>query len=690
MKKMGLQTKLIMSFLVPVICIVLLGVISYTKASKVIIKNYEDALTQTLGMTGEYYRFSTDVVKGDMNSYYNDVDIRDYLAGVFGLSETQEAQYYNATSTAIKNKSWSDDFIEDIYIISDEKKSFLTTSVKDEQLLETYVQTKQGSQVAADKSKYHWFGVDESFDELLGSNSEEYVIRLARMLEGENAILIADISRKAILNVLSGLDLGENSKVALVTPDGMELMSDAPIDLRKAKREAGEEGLQVTEAVFFNTKAYEEALQSETEEGFRYITYGGKPYMFAYSKVGDTGIMICALIPEENILGQVQDVKKLTVLIVIFVCVVSLLICTLIAGGIGKNVRYMTKQLKKAADGDLTVEIKTKRKDEFAMLARDMTHMIGNMRTLIAKVKEVGDQLVDSTQTMADTSRTFSITAGSIQDSIGEIEGGVTQLDESAEDCMGQMSRLSERIELVNHNTEKIEQITEEANKAIQKGMGKMDDLSVKAESTAIITDRVIESIELLEKRSLEIGTIVETINEIAGQTNLLSLNASIESARAGEMGRGFAVVADEIRKLAEQSMKMVVKIQKIIEEISSSTGDAVETAREAEGIVNEQTQAVKEAKNSFENMQKQILSLGEEMNQIIENVESMQEARSTTEDSIQGISAVSEQTTACSMTVGETAKRQLDSVVGLEEEAQKLFEKAKDLQDTINLFKVN
>ena len=102
--------------------------------------------------------------------------------------------------------------------------------------------------------------------------------------------------------------------------------------------------------------------------------------------------------------------------------------------------------------------------------------------------------------------------------------------------------------------------------------MDTVGDLTLKTKATTEISKVIVREIEKLEKLSENVGSFVNIINDISEQTNLLSLNASIEAARAGDAGKGFAVVASEIRKLADESKEATKKVESIVEEIQGGT----------------------------------------------------------------------------------------------------------------------
>lgn len=689
----GIQSKLIAAFMIPITCIVILGVVSYTKASREIIENYEESIGQTLNMTGQYYAFTLRTIETAINEFYTDPDLNDYYSGLFNLSATLESQFYTATLNSIKKKAWSDDYIENIFILSGSKASMLTTDVRfnqsgnisDDGLYGEYMDTPQGKVIAQDTGRYFWFGADPAFDEKLNVKSDEYFIRMARKFRNTDACIIVDINKKKLLEILNSLDMGENSILGIVTFDGAELLSDTRGLNEKAQQESFED-----QQIFYGMPFFREAVQNDDASGFRYVDYNNEPHMFIYSKIGQTGAVICSLVPQGNIIGQASEIKNITVIMVILACMLALVICSRIAAGIGKTIKYFTKQLKMVTQGDLTVEIQSGRKDEFSILAEGINNMVSNTKYLVQKIKDTGSALYLAANKVSDSSRTFVHTAKDIKTAISEIEAGVTQLDMNSADCLNQMDTLSGRIRLVNNNTEEIYAITDLTAQAIDNGIQIMKELNDTTRSTNEITEHIIDTIDNLDKKSKSIGQIVDVINGIARQTNLLSLNASIESARAGASGRGFAVVAEEIRKLAEQSMHAAEQIQVLIDEINTYTKDSVEAAGKAKKIVELQTKAVANSTSSFNSIENQIDNLLRELQSILENVANMEQARAATSSAIEGISAVSQQTSANSVTVSITAEKQLNAVMELDSAASDLLSRAKDLQNAINQFKVS
>jgi methyl-accepting chemotaxis protein len=216
-----------------------------------------------------------------------------------------------------------------------------------------------------------------------------------------------------------------------------------------------------------------------------------------------------------------------------------------------------------------------------------------------------------------------------------------------------------------------------------------VNELNEKSKATADITHNVISKIQEFEIQSKNIAGFVSIINEIASQTNLLSLNASIEAARAGDAGRGFAVVADEIRKLADQSVQAANQIQNIVKEIAAKTMDTIDTAKQAESIVESQTVSLNKTVQVFDFINDHVNDLANNLNNISNGIKQIETAKDDTMDAIQDISAVSQETAAASEEVSATAINQIDSVERLRNAALELANNAKILEESIKIFKI-
>ena len=270
-----------------------------------------------------------------------------------------------------------------------------------------------------------------------------------------------------------------------------------------------------------------------------------------------------------------------------------------------------------------------------------------------------------------------------------EIELGINQQAKDAEECLLQMDKLSQRIELVSQNTEEIGQIADNTKESIMEGTVVSEELKQQTKSTIDITTGIINDIEKLAEKSASVNKIINVISDIANQTNLLSLNASIEAARAGEYGKGFAVVASEIRTLAERSKASVGDIKKIIDSIRDDTQNAVNTARNAEKVLMLQENAVKNTTDSYQSINKSVEKLVIFLKYITENVANIEISRASTLAAIENISAVLEEIAASTNSVNQTSSNQLTSVETLNKSAGVLNTNANYLVREVEKFTI-
>ena len=668
-----IRFKLIFAFLIPVIFIIALGVVSYQKATTQIIATYRDSVDQTVSMMNQYLTLSFDTVQSSYKSYMNDDTLKKYLNGMydndasasFNTPNTYEDDFIKAVTT--------DALISNIYVLSDKEKTISTTKTAETGLLSAYLESAQGQILSADKAKYYLFGNQSELDAKLGTDASKYSVRLARYFSNAPAMLVIDFKPSVLENTLSSLDGGEGSLVGFVTCDGTEYLSSlsAPTE----------------DSAFVGKDYVTEAFASEEASGFSYVEDDN--YLFLYSKIGSRNAMICALIPQANIIGQTAEIKNISMILVIAASIVAILLGSVLAGQYGGSIYYFIRRLKKVSAGDLTIEVHSKRNDEFQLLAEGICDMINHMKLLVSGLKDVNEELSRAANDMSAASQHFLTTSQDIQSQVGEMRQGIEKLDEGSEDCMQQMDSLSDTIGSVSTHSDQISELATGTASAIHTGIESVEHLKENTSSTIQITSSIVDTIGKLTEKSKAIGSITEAINEIAEQTNLLSLNASIEAARAGEAGRGFAVVAQEIQKLADQSLHSSGEISRIIEEIETTTEEATQVARQAESVVDDQNRAVNSTTDSFRQIDNKVEGLLKSLQQINDSVTDMENQRNTTLSAISGISAVSAETAAGSSNVATAAEKQLAAIQELDKATSALAARSEELTTLLSRFQV-
>jgi methyl-accepting chemotaxis protein len=204
-------------------------------------------------------------------------------------------------------------------------------------------------------------------------------------------------------------------------------------------------------------------------------------------------------------------------------------------------------------------------------------------------------------------------------------------------------------------------------------------------EATSKVSDIVINMNESVKK----ISTISDAINEITEQTNLLSLNASIEAARAGDAGKGFAVVADEIRKLAEQSRKSTEEIKVIIEEIKAKADVAVQAMDGTKKINSGQNESVRKTEQIFNGILFSITTLTEKVGEVKISVDDMEVQKQVFVTQIENSSAISEETASSTEEVTDSAEEVTATMDRFSQHTEDLQQLAEKLNPEIDRFEI-
>lgn len=672
-KVSGIQSKLIISFAIPILLMAIFGVVSYNKSADSIISNYENIATDTLNATKDYILMGIDSTASRSYDLAGNDKFKFYYKNADDLNTEESKAALSEVKNEVSTAKSSHSFLYAVHAIGEEGSSISTVDTLPEDFHNSFEQSPEGQLITSATGRYIWVGNHSFLDDKLNNKQINYAISIIRKMSENNGYIIMDVATSEISKSITQVNLGEGSIVGFVTKDGYEVLANTE------------------ETSVFSELDYCQGISEQTEaSGFSYEKFNGDNYLFLYSKVGDTGAALCALVPKNTILKDALAIRRLSIIFVGLACVVAIAIGTLIAGSIGREITKLTKSIAQAAKGDLTVRFDTKRRDEFLVLSNSLTDMIGSMRSLIEQAATVGERVSNSAVVLSNTSSDILRSTKDISLAIDEIGEGVIQQADDTEQCLSQMSDLSERINQVYGSTYEIEKIAEDTKDIVDEGITTMDELNNKSSATTEITHVVIDEIEELEYQSRSIANFIGIINEIAAQTNLLSLNASIEAARAGESGRGFAVVADEIRKLADQSLKAADQITDIVNVIQQKTQGTVTSAKQAESMLQSQMEALSKTVSTFDNINTHVANLVNNLSTISEGVKGIENSKEGTLDAIRNISAVSQQTATSSEEVSATANNQIDSVEYLSKSASELAEDARKLEEAIRLFHIN
>lgn len=681
-----LRFRLIASFFIPILFIIILGIVSFERASKGIADNFEKAAADSINMAAQFMSFGFENVKDTSNQYVSDTAVVNYMRNIGDKLAISNAK--TTISRSISAKKTTDEFIGNIYMISDTAISLTTTQLPIEDgFYKGFAETENGKFLAKNRMKVLWDGQDDYLDQKLQTGPGDYALRLIRSFGLQDSVLIIDIRTDTINKILADLSFDQTGFLALITQDGREVMDRIRSVSEEKKKEVSEE--VVFRPIISQESFYKEALAAEEPAGLKNVDFRGEEYLFLYSKIGDTGAMLCSLIPKSTINSQADNIKQVTIILVIIACIVAIVTAAILSLGIDRTIRGVNVKLKQAAKGDLTVKFTSKRKDEFHVLTSEIQTTFDNMKDLIWQVRKLSGEVSESSSNVSKTSELFLKSCEDISGAMNEIEQGVNQQAREAEKCLNQMDSLSRKIELVSDNSTEIGHIADNTKKRVVDGTVIADRLNQQTTSTISITKGIIHEIEKLAEKSSSINKIIKVINEIASQTNLLSLNASIEAARAGEHGRGFSVVASEIRSLAEQSEASVNEIKFIIDSILEDTSNMVETARKAEEVLKFQESAVRNTTASYQDIDESVEKLVVYLKQISENVDSINETRVSTLAAIENFSAVLEEIAAASNNVSQASGDQLSSVENLNDSVGKLDANAEQLVREIRKFKV-
>lgn len=426
-----------------------------------------------------------------------------------------------------------------------------------------------------------------------------------------------------------------------------------------------------------------------SKQGSKVYEFDGERKLIIYNKIPSTGWLMAITVPEAEAYRQLSELRTKYIIVVLSTLLLVAGFALWFANKLAKPMAELTVNAQKMAEGDLTVKSAVSGKDEVARLATAFNRMSGNLRGLIKHIGESAQTVDKAARDMQSSSREAGQVTEQIATTVNDLAQGAGAQAESMQKGAGMVRDIGNSVEIISQNTDNSARRAQGAQSAVEQGYQAVvhqSELMIKSREA---TQNVGQAITALADKSKMIGQIVEVIGNIAGQTNLLALNAAIEAARAGEQGRGFAVVADEVRKLAEQTAHSTQEIAKLVQDIQQGTDQAVREMQSSEVIIGQQAKAVDQTETYFNQIKEYVAQISSQIQQIAAEVAQLSGKAADVTGVINDVAAVAEESAAATEEVAAATEEQTSAVETIAQQADKLAAEAKELERQIAGFKI-
>ena len=680
MKKKNIFVKLLGAFLVPIVMMIVLGVVSYETASKSTMEKYEQSASSTVVSVAEYMKLLTQTVESGTTELLTSEQVKNYFGMNAGSKDkNKEATSYNEMKDLILKQTSSTKYTANVHEfaqlgrpVSSTTKDSPTKVAFPDGAYDEFLK-REGVVFEDSTVKSIWMGTHPYIDETTGITTDNYAFSFVKRFTTGKGFLSVDIKMDTVAEVLGKMDFGKGSSASIVTADGREInIQNGEVTDAKLYQ-----GLDLTPA---------EGKDSVSE----YVDVGGRKYLLLAAPVGETEMIVCALIPEASILEEAAGLRNTTVIFVLIASVVAIMIGIILSSDIRKTLNTISRCMQVASEGDLLVQIPTKkRKDEFGLVSKSIGKMLGGVKELLWQVQKFGGEVDTSAGQVAETTSQILSSMEEVNSALGSVEADVATQAQDAEDGYQMMAAFGDKINHMNETVDSMGSMMQSTIGSIQRGTTMVDELKRTATATGKITRELVDNVENVNEQSTAIARIIETISDIAEETNLLSLNASIEAARAGESGRGFAVVAQSIGKLAAQSMAAGSEITGIVASIEEATRTAAESAGQTEKNVDYQMKALEETVSVFHEINDTVQALVSNLQGITSGMTELVGDKDDVLKKIQAVSQASESASAATTEVTASISEQVEFLKGLTKDAENLQMQTRELEAAMSKFKI-
>lgn len=363
----------------------------------------------------------------------------------------------------------------------------------------------------------------------------------------------------------------------------------------------------------------------------------------------------------QDIIDGISTLQTIDISLLIIGLIISIFVGLYTSHKILQNVTAYRNLSGKIAAGDLTERLLVTSKDELGQLGNDLNIMTDNLATITKKISEASHNTVITLEEVKKSVEVQSSGASEQAASIHQITSTLKEIEKSSNQTL-------EKANLLGQIAQRTQEKGQQGLQAVEQSIEGMKEVSEKVQ---IIAQTILE----LSNQSQRIGEITIVVSNLAQQSKILALNASIEAAKAGEAGKGFAVVAAEVKNLAEQSEQSTIQVQKILEDIAHATEKVV--------------LSTEEGSKGVERGMSLIEQTGETVNSLRDVIHETTMASQQIEAAVRQESMGIEQITIAMGEINQVTSSFVASVKQTTEAIQNLADMAKSSKDVIDIYKI-
>ncbi len=430
--------------------------------------------------------------------------------------------------------------------------------------------------------------------------------------------------------------------------------------------------------------------QTSTEAKYRSST---EYFSMVRGPINDMGDIITVYADKEktSLINRVHKTLIMIITIITIILLAAVFFAFYIIHYIRKNLAYVSSKIESIANNDLTDTIDPlEGVDEICALNKAARGVQGHLKDMISMLQGSSIALADSSTQMGKSTNETSGSIAHINSAASELANTATSQATDIADIANHMTTVDEMMQKNTGNADALAEVSAQIRQVTDEGLQRVEGLKSITDQSVAAFEEIFEVIEGIEESTKKISEASDLISSIAGQTNLLSLNASIEAARAGDAGRGFAVVADEIRQLSEQSANSVNIINEMLADLQQNTDNAAKQSDNVRNYVSRQKEAVEETSQSFTDIASGIQNINATVDELHEANRNLSDGVANISGLIENLSAISEENAATAQELNATTDTVNTSVEVLAENGDNVSKSALDLERIIKEFKVD